>query len=103
MANTRSVSLQRSAARQEIVANESSVLVSKSAVKLHFRHALDKFAEPFLEFDHTDGSNFDPEIAQQPSDIVLDGESFLLQQLAPSTKRAVFGSSASSHAPAGID
>src|SRR5208283_476509 len=46
------------------------------------RHAFDKFSDPFLEFDHAGGSNLEPEVAQQTADVVLDGDSFLLQQLA---------------------
>src|SRR5208282_6427097 len=46
------------------------------------RHAYDKFSDPFLEFDHADGSNLEPEVAQQAADVVLDGEGFLLKQLA---------------------
>src|SRR5208282_5254149 len=46
------------------------------------RHALDKFSDPFLEFDHAGGSNLEPEVAQQTADVVLDGDSILLQQLA---------------------
>ena len=46
------------------------------------RHALDEFENSFLEFGRTDDANLEPKVAQQAADVVLDGDGFLLQQLA---------------------
>jgi hypothetical protein len=42
------------------------------------RHALNQFPDPFGEFDHTDGTDLEPEVAQKPSDVVFDRKRLFL-------------------------
>ena len=43
------------------------------------QNARNKVSNPFFEFDHANGPNLEPEIAQEPSDVILDGHWCLLQ------------------------
>lgn len=43
-------------------------------------HARVKGSNPLCEFDHANGSDLEPEIAQEPSDVILDSDGLLLQK-----------------------
>ena len=59
-----------------------------SMISTKFGHASDKLSDSFFEFAHSNGADLETEVAQQPADIILDGDGLFLQNFLRAVSRA---------------